>query len=111
MTHALGEQTRRFARIAAAAWANPAFERWLLADPVAALQEHGIQFAVGAQIRMLEDTAQLVHLVLPSRPDELSGEQLGGIAGGSGKSPWPPPPPPPPGSARAGRLATSSMEL
>ena len=46
----------------------------------------------GAQVRVIEDTDEIVHLVLPMRPDALSKEQLDQIAAGStSKESWPDP--------------------
>ena len=78
------ERSKRYGQVVAAAWADPAFKRRLLADPIGALRERGIQPLADIQVRVVEDTAELAHLVLPVRPDEaeLCNEQLGRVAGG-----------------------------
>ena len=46
----------------------------------------------GARVRVMADTDEIVHFVLPVRPDALSPEQLDQVAaGGRGKDTWPDP--------------------
>ena len=90
MTQFEGEQTRRYGQIVARAWADPAFKRRLLADPTVVLQDHGIDLPTGVEARVVEDTGEVVHMIVPLRSDELSAEQLDRVAGGGRvKDPWP----------------------
>lgn len=67
----------------ARAWSDEAFKQRLLADPAAVLAEQGIAVPPGVEVRMHENTATVFHLTLPPAPsDELSDEQLDGVAGG-----------------------------
>jgi hypothetical protein len=68
--------------VVAKAWQDEAFKQRLLSDPQSVLQEHGVQVPAGQQVRVVENTDQVVHLVLPQRPRELSAEQLDAVAGG-----------------------------
>ena len=68
--------------LVARCWADAAFKARLLADPVAVLREVGIEVSPGIALRVLEDTAQTVHLVIPARPAELTDEALADVAGG-----------------------------
>ena len=54
----------------------------LMAEPAAVLREAGIELPAGQQVRVVENTDQVVHLVLPQQPRELSDEQLEQVAGG-----------------------------
>lgn len=66
---------------------DEAFKRRLLADPAAVLKEEGVEIPAGLELRVVEDTGNVVHLVIPEPPppplpDELSDEQLDHVAGG-----------------------------
>jgi hypothetical protein len=65
-------------------WDDPAFKQRLVADPRGILQEHGVAVPAGQSVRVVEDSAETLHVVLPSRPadGELSDEQLEQVAGG-----------------------------
>jgi hypothetical protein len=68
------EQAMGTEQVVARAWADEAFKQRLLAEPYAVLKEHGISLREDATIRVLENTAEVVHLVLPARPaTEVSG--------------------------------------
>jgi hypothetical protein len=69
-------------QIVARAWADDGFKRRLVADPAAVLKENGLEVPPGVQLRVVEDTASQVHLVLPARPagEELSEDDLGRVA-------------------------------
>jgi hypothetical protein len=66
------------------AWEDPAFKQRLVADPRRVLQEHGLPLPPGKAVRVVEDSADTVHLILPLKPaeGELSDEQLEHVAGG-----------------------------
>jgi nitrile hydratase alpha subunit len=65
-------------------WQDPTFKRRLVADPRAALQEEGVPLPEGKTVRVVEDTAETMHLVLPRKlaAGELTDEQLDHVAGG-----------------------------
>lgn len=72
-----------YARIIARAWADEAFKARLLQDPVSVLKEHGVDVSDDVEVRVLENTDQVIHFVLPARTqDELNEEQLEKVAGG-----------------------------
>jgi hypothetical protein len=66
------------------------FRRRLLDDPKAAVeQELGKRLPEGVQVRVVEETAETIYLVLPSasavgQGGEISDEQLDAVAGGRG---------------------------
>lgn len=82
----MNQETReqKLSRFIARCWSDAAFKARLLADPAAVLREEGVEVPAGIQLRVLEDTAQEVHLVIPVRPAELSDEALDNVAGGGG---------------------------
>ena len=78
------EQANKLGQVVAKAWQDEAFKQRLLANPQAVLQEHGIAVPDGVTVRVVEDTAETKHLVLPTNPaGELSDDELERVAGGA----------------------------
>jgi len=73
-------QGQKMAQIIAKCWADPAFKAKLRADPAAVLQAEGLAVPAGLRLRVVEDTPQCVHWVLPARPRELSDDELDQVA-------------------------------
>jgi hypothetical protein len=63
---------------------DEAFKKRLMVNPATTLGEHGVSVPDGKTIRVVENTAETRHLVLPAMPAqrELSDEQLDQVAGG-----------------------------
>jgi hypothetical protein len=78
------EEARKYGQVVAKAWTDEAFRQQLLAEPATVLREQGIDFPAGLEVRVVEDTEQVRHLVLPRRPaeGELSEAELDQVAGG-----------------------------
>jgi hypothetical protein len=76
------EQTRKYGQVVARAWQDAAFRARLLADPGGVLREQGIEVPAGTQVRVVENTDEVFHLVLPRRPRDLADDQLDQAAGG-----------------------------
>lgn len=78
------EQGQKMEQLIAKAWADEAFKQRLIADPAAVLKEAGLEMPEGIEIRVVEDTEKVAHLVLPRKPsaEELSEEELSNAAGG-----------------------------
>jgi hypothetical protein len=74
------------ASIAKRAWKDEAFHKAVLADPGKVYEEHfGKPLPPGVTIKVVEDTANTVHFVLPAKPagsGELSDAELEQVAGG-----------------------------
>ena len=70
--------------LVADAWADPALKKRLMDDPAKVLAERGIAVPQGTQVKIIENTANVTHLVIPTKPaeGELSEEELAGVAGG-----------------------------
>ena len=81
MSDAEGWQ-RTWGRVVAQAWSDDSYKQRLLTDPAAVMAERGLTPPAGKQVRIVEDTADTVHVVLPARPSELTDEQLDQAAGG-----------------------------
>ena len=85
------EQAKRYGQVVARAWRDEAFKQRLLSDPAGVLREEGIEVPAGQQVRLVENTDQVLHLVLPQKPRDLSDEQLDQVAGGGVLTKgWPP---------------------
>jgi hypothetical protein len=79
------EQARKYGQVVAKAWADEAFKQRLLAEPATVLREQGIELPDGLDVRVVENTDTIAHLVLPKPPQgELSVTELDQVAGGSG---------------------------
>ena len=75
---------QRWGQIVVKAWQDDGFKKRLLAEPAAVLKEYGLEVPPGIQLRLLEDTDQIIHLTLPAKPrtGELSDADLAAVAGG-----------------------------
>jgi hypothetical protein len=76
----------QWGQIVARAWRDEAFRRRLLAQPAAVLAEHGLEVPPGLQVRVLEDTDQVIHLTLPRQPagpGEAPEAALASVVGGA----------------------------
>jgi Nitrile hydratase, alpha chain len=72
---------KKWARVVAKAWSDPAFKKKLLNDPDATLAAEGITMHKGIRFEIHESTNKVVHLSMPSMPEgELSMETLEKIA-------------------------------
>ena len=78
------EYARNYGQLVSRAWSDPAFKQRLLSDPAAVLKEQGIDVGPGVEVRVVENTENVVYLALPPQPSEgLSDEQLDQVAGGT----------------------------
>lgn len=59
-----------WSKIVAKAWADPDFKKRLIADPKAIFAAEGLTLPENKEIKILEDTASAVHLVLPLPPED-----------------------------------------
>lgn len=78
------EFQKTYGKLVAKAWEDEAFKAELLSDPMKVFKENGIELTDGIEVRMVENTAETVHFILPPEPSgELSDDQLQGAAGGA----------------------------
>lgn len=80
------QRSKHEARLLQRAARDPEFRRQLLADPRSAIEtELGYRLPESVEIRAVEETPNLVYLVLPAQDtDELSEVQLEALSGGYG---------------------------
>lgn len=76
------EQYKAFAAVVARSWGDEDFRAQLIADPTATLVANGVAVPAGKKVIIVEDTDTDLHVVLPSRPGELTDEELDSVAGG-----------------------------
>ncbi len=79
----LQESVRQLASIADEYRKDPDFRSNLNSDPVAALSENSIQVVPDTEVRIVEDTDEVFHFILP--PDfnaSVGDEVLNAVAGG-----------------------------
>ena len=79
------QQINQWGQIVAKAWQDDAFKKRLLVNPSAVLKEQGLEVSAGVQVRVVENTDQVIHLTLPAkrRDGELSEDELENVAGGN----------------------------
>ncbi len=73
------------AQVIARAWSDPDFKAKLLNDPKAAVASYGIDLPAGLNLKIVENTANTFHMVLPATPSQagdLSDADLQNLAGG-----------------------------
>ncbi len=79
------EFQKKWAKVIAKAWSDPAFKKKLMHHPQETLAAEGLALPKGVHVEIHESTGKIVHLNLPQRPEgEISEEALLQIAAGAG---------------------------
>jgi hypothetical protein len=65
------------AKAIAHAWTDADYKAKLLSDPHAALAEVGVTIPAGTTVKVMENTAETQHLVLPVSPDDAGELSIG----------------------------------
>jgi len=80
--------SRQYAQIVAKCWADPAFKSKLLANTNATLAAEGVDVPAGVEVRVVENSAQVVYVVLPAPPSEgeIAEEDLASVVGAAAPS-------------------------
>jgi hypothetical protein len=78
------EAQKRYSQLIAKTWSDEAFKQQLLADPTTTLRAAGIEVPANVSFRVVEDSPNVIHLVLPSKPasSELDDQDLERVSGG-----------------------------
>lgn len=88
-----GTWQKPWGMLVAKAWSDDVLKQRLVDEPAAVLEEHGIEVPPGVQLRVVEDTGDVYHLVLPASPagdlvdEDLSSSMVSwcGICGACGR--------------------------
>ncbi len=64
------------------AMSDEKFKKRLLSDTAAVLKENGVTVPAGMEIKVVENTDKVFHLVIPQSSGELSQKELDKAAGG-----------------------------
>ena len=79
----LEESSRHWGQLLARMWTDDALKDRFMDDPATVLREHGIVVPEGYDIRAVEDSPAVIHVILPQRPaEEVNDEDLELVAGG-----------------------------
>jgi len=62
------------------------FKKALVENPKGAIGQLGVQLPEDVEVKVVEESTEVVYLVLPVNPGELTDEQLDDVAGGTGCS-------------------------
>lgn len=78
------QQARQWGQIVGKVWRDDRFKQRLMTKPADVLKEHGLQVPPGVELRVVENTDQVLHLTIPAQRlgEELSDAELEGVAGG-----------------------------
>src|SRR5579864_4132556 len=82
-----GSWQKQWGQLVARAWSDESLKQRLIEDPATVLREQGLEVPYDIELKVVEDTDEVRHLVLPSNPSgSLSDEELGGTVGYDGFS-------------------------
>ncbi len=74
---------KKWAKVVAKAWSDPAFKKRLLENPKETLESNGLKLSPGTKLVVNENTKNTLYLTLPEKPQgELLEENLLDIAAG-----------------------------
>jgi hypothetical protein len=77
-----GNWQKQWGLLVAKVWSDDNLKQRLIVDPGTVLQEHGIDVPDGVELKVVEDTDQVCHLVVPSSPSgDLMDEELSASVG------------------------------
>ncbi|MCB0086453.1 MAG: NHLP leader peptide family RiPP precursor [Caldilineaceae bacterium] len=81
----MNTQSNAYSRLVTKAWTDPDFKTRLLADPKAVMAESGLEVPEGIRLNIVEDTSDIINIVLPASPagGALSEQDLEKVAGGT----------------------------
>jgi hypothetical protein len=84
------DQDGKIGALLARAHTDGEFRKRLLADPAGVLRAEGIALPPEVKVKVLENSADLLHIVLPAKQEALADETLDQVTAGVGKDPHKP---------------------
>ena len=76
----MGEAHNPLGEVVAKALQDEAFKQELIADPAAVLAAEGVSVPEGVTLKVVADTAEVRHMVLPALSGRLSDVELAGAS-------------------------------
>ena len=76
-------QPNKLNQVLAKALSDEILKTQLIENPLATLKAAGIEVPEGLEIKVLENSDKVFHLVLPAQSSELSDDDLDAVAGGN----------------------------
>jgi hypothetical protein len=73
MKNVIVEHQKKWAVCVAKAWADEDYKQRLMSDTAAVLKEEGFVVPEGMRIKVVENTRDLLHMVIPAKPDSAEG--------------------------------------
>lgn len=70
------ENLSSYSALVARAWSDDKFKQDLINDPAGTLSGLGVTIPEDVDIKVVEDSPSVVHLVIPRRPGEVSEEDI-----------------------------------
>lgn len=67
---------KKLGKVIARAWTDAEYRKKLHSHPHDALAEAGITVPTSQKIKVLEDSADTLHVVIPARPAQVTDQQL-----------------------------------
>ena len=64
----MGQIMKKWSQLVAKVWADEKLKRRLINEPTTVLTEHGMEVPKGVEIRVVENTDKVYHLLLPQKP-------------------------------------------
>lgn len=72
-----GSWQKQWSLLVSQAWSDDDLKARLVDDPESVLREYGVEIPFGVELRVVEDTPQVRHLVMPPSPaGDLADEEL-----------------------------------
>jgi hypothetical protein len=73
MKKLIAEHQKKWAVCVAKAWADEDYKQRLLSDAVTVLKEENVNVPDGMDVKVVENTKDLIYMVLPAAPDSEEG--------------------------------------
>jgi hypothetical protein len=80
------QQSGKLGEIVTKAWSDEAFKQRLLADTTGTLKAEGVDIPEGFQIKAVENSDRVYHLVLPAKPQMSDTDRLTAMRDGDAGS-------------------------
>jgi hypothetical protein len=73
MKNLIAEHQKKWAVCVAKAWADEDYKQRLISDPATVFKKEGLTVPEGMKIKVVENTREVFHMVLPESPDSTEG--------------------------------------